>query len=530
MQDRPDPARPRRKAVTIVAALLLLGAGAALLSPLLTYPLGRDQGVFACVADIISRGGVPYRDAWEMKPPGIFYLFRASFALFGRSMLAPRLLDLIWTLATAAAIYALGRRLLSSWAGLAGAVFLLVRYVAGHSFWNTTQCEGFASLPLALAALSLAGAEQKRSTKLALLSGVLVALAIMLKLTLGVFLALPCIALLVCPAEGIRGRALRAVGYLVGCLAALGIVVGLLAWAGALRDMYQVLFVWNTKYAALRAPGTSLMRELAAFMVGGRYLLLLPIGLLAVLGTGDLIARPEAGRMRWLLPAWALVMIAGVWLQGKYYTYHWLAVLPPLALLAGQGVCTIWFLLRRAAPRRAATAIYLVSLVALAGILAAAYWQSLKWPIRHLLGRMPAAEFMRGFENPRMGGFSLRANRSVADLIEERTSPRQHIYVWGFEPLIYHLADRPPASRFIYQVPLVTAWSPPEWRSELVSDLERGRPSHIIVGKGDMMPWMTGRADDSAAQLAGYPELARLLQERYAIIEDSDRFSVWELR
>jgi len=182
--------------LTVAAlALLLLAAGAALLIPLLTYPFGRDQSVFACVADIIARDGVPYRDAWEMKPPGIFYLFWASFTLFGRSMLSPRLLDLLWTLGTAAAIWILGRRLLSAWTAVAGAFLFLIRYIAGHSYWNTTQCEGFAMLPLTLAAIALVAAERRRSFRLAAVCGALIALGVLLKFTVGIFLLLPCIAL-----------------------------------------------------------------------------------------------------------------------------------------------------------------------------------------------------------------------------------------------------------------------------------------------------------------------------------------------
>ena len=127
--------------------MLLLGVGAALLTPLLTYPMGRDQGVFATVADVIAAGGAPYRDAWDVKPPGIFYIFWLSFHLFGRSEMAPRLLDLLWTLATGVAIWALGRRLLSSWAGVAAGLLFVLRYVTHDYYWHTTQCDGFASLP-----------------------------------------------------------------------------------------------------------------------------------------------------------------------------------------------------------------------------------------------------------------------------------------------------------------------------------------------------------------------------------------------
>ncbi|MCJ7821513.1 MAG: glycosyltransferase family 39 protein, partial [Armatimonadetes bacterium] len=109
----------RRRAVAALRAFPLLVAGVAILSPLLTYPFGRDQGVFAAAADILARGGLPYHDVWDVKPPGVFYTYWASFALFGRSTASPRAFDLLWTLATASVIWSLGRRLASRWVGAA---------------------------------------------------------------------------------------------------------------------------------------------------------------------------------------------------------------------------------------------------------------------------------------------------------------------------------------------------------------------------------------------------------------------------
>src|SRR5690242_12105898 len=47
----------------------------AVLAPTLLYPYGRDQAVFACAGSLIARGGMPYRDIWEVKPPGIYLLY-----------------------------------------------------------------------------------------------------------------------------------------------------------------------------------------------------------------------------------------------------------------------------------------------------------------------------------------------------------------------------------------------------------------------------------------------------------------------
>lgn len=510
----------------IAGALIVVVLGAALLAPLLTYPFGRDQGVFATVADIIAQGGVPYRDAWEMKPPGVFYLYRAGFALFGRSALSPRLLDVLWTLAAALAIFALGRRLLSPWAGAAGALLFVVRYAAGHSFWNTAQCESFASLPTALAALALIAAERRRSAAFSLACGALIGAAVLIKFTLGIIILLPLIAAAVAAKEPRAPRLARAACSLLGCAAVLGVSAALLWRAGALREMIEITLVWNARYAQLPVPfpqAQSFAYQSFRFLAGLPHLWLFPVGLLALVGTGDLALRPAAGRTRWLVPAWALLMVAAVWIQGKYYTYHWLPVLPPLALLAAQGLRGIWAALARAASRATCRALAAVGIACLCAALALAYWATLRVPIRHLIGQMPREEFLARFD--RYGDVSLQANRAVASFLRAHTEPDDPIFIWGFEPLIYWLADRPPASRFIYTVPLVVDWSPDAWRPELISDLTREQPRFLVVAHNDALPWMTGRADDSAAQLRGFPELEALIARHYRrahTIEDFD--------
>ncbi len=522
------PGRALRAARDGCGLLAIAAMGAALLSPLLTYPFGRDQGVFAAAADLLARGGVPYRDLWDVKPPGIFYLFWASFGLFGRSQLAPRLLDLIWTLAAALSLWSLGRRFLSPLAAGAGALFFVLRYVAGSDFWNTTQPDGFASLPLVLAAAALIGAERRRSSGLALACGAFVALAVLLKLTLGLFLLVPLLAVLLSERDPASARLRRAGAYLLGCLAVLAGVAAVLWRAGALADTVEVLFLWNARYSRLRVPlplASDPLYQTARFLIGGRRWLLFPVGLLALVGTADLALRPASGRLRWLLPTWALLMMASVWVQGKYYTYHWLPVLPPLALLGGHGLSAVARLPRGARARRAAGA---AALAVVFSLLGAAYWKSLRLPIGYLTGRTPRSVLLSRWD--RHGDFSLRADREVASFLQRHTGEGDSIFVWGFEPLIYFLADRRPASRFLYTVPLVTAWSPPEWRSELIRDLTQNQPAFIIVAHNDVLPWMTGRRDDSAAQVHSFGEFRSILDRHYRNVGRIEDFDIYEGR
>ncbi|MBI4386280.1 MAG: glycosyltransferase family 39 protein, partial [Elusimicrobia bacterium] len=53
-------------------------------------PMISDEGEYAYQARLLSEGGVPYRDAYNQKPPGVFFIYRVSYALLGGRDWAPR--------------------------------------------------------------------------------------------------------------------------------------------------------------------------------------------------------------------------------------------------------------------------------------------------------------------------------------------------------------------------------------------------------------------------------------------------------
>jgi hypothetical protein len=416
--------------------------------------------------------------------------------------------------------------------GLAAAFLLLLRYVAGNSYWNTTQADGFASLPLCLAVIALIGAEDRKRVSLAFACGASIAVAVLFKLTLGVFLVVPVFAAMLAAKEPMGQRLWRACCYLAGCAAVLGLAAVFLWRAGALGDAVDVLLRWNAQYSRLRPPvpmAASPLRQTLSFLFGlPQHPLLFFVGLLALVGAADLAFRPTSARLRWLLPAWAVILIASVWAQGKFYTYHWLPVLPPLCLLAAQGLRALGFLLARSLPRKAARAVSALGLLAFLVLAGAAYWQALEWPLRYMAGRTSCADFSARYD--RYGDFSGLADKQVAHYLLSATDPGDAIFIWGFEPLIYAYSDRRPASRFIYTVPLVTAWSPPEWRRELLRDLQQDRPRVIAVVHNDVLPWMTGRFDDSAAQFESFPELRDFVARNYRFDQRIEDLDLWRLR
>ncbi|MDP8207278.1 MAG: hypothetical protein P9L92_11485 [Candidatus Electryonea clarkiae] len=45
--------------------------------------INSDEGLYSAVARVMQQGGLPYRDAWDHAAPGIFYIYRVIFGIFG---------------------------------------------------------------------------------------------------------------------------------------------------------------------------------------------------------------------------------------------------------------------------------------------------------------------------------------------------------------------------------------------------------------------------------------------------------------
>src|SRR4051812_31239297 len=67
---------PTRVFLVVTAALLMLRV------PAIAQPMGADQGLYAYVGERILAGELPYRDAWDQKPPAIHYAYAVMRAVW----------------------------------------------------------------------------------------------------------------------------------------------------------------------------------------------------------------------------------------------------------------------------------------------------------------------------------------------------------------------------------------------------------------------------------------------------------------
>ncbi len=496
-----------------------------------TTSFGRDQSIYAVVGRGIVEGQLPYRDLWDFKPPGIFFVYALGEVLFGRSMAAPRILEGCGLVGMALTMAWLGRRWFgSATAGMLGAAIAAIVHVL-LDFWHSGQPETFGGM-LTIFALAVSvqnQGERPGAARNAFLVGLLLGAAALQKPPLGG-------CLVVVAAHRLNKQAARPWGARLWDLAALAlgallVLGGTLLWfwaRGGLPDLVWTLRDFVPGYTKLGWNSDAQPLEMFYFAVVEavtRFSPLIAVGLVACAILFPLASEEREGAL--LLLGCAAVQLAGVAMQAKFFQYHYAATVPVLALLAGAG----WTKLLRAANLRGVSARLGLALLVLGLLVARKPVNDVPFRAlgraeiraRYLFGALSRPEMDRLLH--RAADYDLGANRQVADYIRYHTRPDDTVLVFGFEPAIYWLSERKPATRFIYNVPQRSRWQTDTSQRLMAEEVEKNRPSYIIVQHNDVFPGVTGRATDSHTDLASFPRLAELLDRSYrwvTRIEDFD--------
>ena len=114
-----------KNAYKLLCVLIILGV-AAIRIHLASIPFERDEGEYAYAGQMILHGVPPYQEVYNMKFPGVYFMYSLAFKLFGEGVPAARYLTLLLQLIGAGFIFLLARRVINPLAGwLAAAMFML---------------------------------------------------------------------------------------------------------------------------------------------------------------------------------------------------------------------------------------------------------------------------------------------------------------------------------------------------------------------------------------------------------------------
>ncbi len=431
--------------------------------PSLFFPIGYDHGTFMYVARVWRDGGLPFRDALDTKPIGIYALHALADLLLGRSIVSFRVLELLCVgFSSLLFVYAAARLGARRRFGIAAHILFVIYYYVGQDFSTLGQVEVWIGVgALGLAALAMSVAQSERSGFPSAVGAGLVAGAIfLLKQNYGLLsLCYPTALLLNAlrkPGEGQRPPMTelfaRLVVYGLAFSFFFGALVAYFAVQGALSDLMYGMFRLPLLYAkGSRLPPQSLGSYAGTLLWNLPQVVLGLVGIAAAWRVGG-----RAGRS--LVLSGALLFVA-LSVQRKFWTYHMLVMLPLAVLFVAYGLSRVLV----TAGNRGRVLAWMAVVAQIAGAIVLAfpvygptrsgigksnhYAGLLSTTVAHLRGQMDTdayyASFYDVFTSPVV---DYRLGRRLQQL----TRPTETVQVFEFRPSVYIFAERRASHRFFF--------------------------------------------------------------------------------
>ena len=492
--------------------------------PSLAQPMGADQGLYAYVGESIRAGGLPYRDAWDQKPPAIHLTYAVMRTVLPRSAAVPAA-DLLIAGTVAFLLWRLGTSMAGGTVGAWAAIVFLM--LSNPSFARLggvsvrAQCETFIAAVVTGAFLCLARSRSGHAGRNIVAAGILLGLAFAFKYNAAAYGLAALFALFTWGrlTPGSIGR--LAAGFLIP-------VVAIGAWFAAghsLRALYDATILYNVRYS-----GETYQGPLHAVA----YLLTFPVqharvdALWFVGGAGCavLLVAGRRGADRLIPVAWTASACLTIAINGsRDLPQYFVQAAPALALSAAWGATFV-----RTSSRLVNGAILIAVLVGVYRVNDFDKLVSNTWhDARYLLGGTTRAEHLARYGDRSTRKYSAQAMDELGAFMRDHTAASDTVYVFGFSSGAYVSAGRMSASRFFWSRPVIVGFNdgtPGYGVSGLLDDLRRHTPAIVALQQRDWYP----DVDDSAHFFMTTPSLVTWLRNSYQQVPGPDGFDVWSRR
>ncbi len=530
----------RREALTlflIMAVFMIAGFA------LLPLPFTRDQGIYAYNGWRWLADDTLYLDTFGHKGPLLYIIYASGLDLAGGAMWGVNLLDILSRAATVVLAYLVAREIAGRRASLMAAFFtaLPLSGVFNSCWWNA-QAETFMLVPLTASAWLCLRFQRNKAWPVIALAGVIAALAVMLKwssICHAVFLYLWIIAMyrrdLHRQKDVNTSSPLAKHCFAAGFVVAVGLWAAYLLVAGPLFAMWETTVVFNSfhakaAFADFDASTLKLffIRSIDVFS----FLPLLLLGLLLKNGAGRL-DRGSAFALIWLA-----VSLLQLFAQARFFLYHYLLIIPPLAVAAAIGLERIKGKLENRFSRKTAAVTAGILLAGLFLVFAQRYYSIATSydTYAYLTDKIDRQAYWSRFSTEDASGkgdFNLLASSAAADYVRKNSASSSKLLVFGYEPLVNYLSARPAPTRFEIDYPLT--FNPPsekarryrdKFRKEFMNDLQTSPPVLIALVDNDQnaIEPMT-----SVRQAKEFEEFWSWLNSNYRRVEKIEDFQFYRL-
>lgn len=434
-------------------------------------PFERDEGEYAYAAWLLRNGGVPYRDSFLHKPPGIVYVYWFAQMVGGDGYCPPRVLGFLAVLGTAWVLSYCGRKTAGPVGGWTAAGLYVVGLGVPMLSGIAANTEKFMMLfVMGAAALWLSGRERERNVWHWVGAGACAGAGLLFKQiglpVLGMIFAMWLVEDM--RRMGWRRALCRGCAGAGAAFAVMGLGVLPIALKGALAEMWECTVAYNLQEIGGRSGG---WRYFAYFCQWAGWTCAPLVGLAAVGGV--------AGWRK----NWRWVVLGGGALGTVYMAFHghyYILVLPFLTLLAGGGADVVGRLAGGSGARRKGVTAVVGGVV---GMVMVSGYGTMLFMEPNALARKAY-----GVTNPFV------ESREVAERLAELTKEGDEVFMLGSEPQILFFAGRRNCGRHVVAYPLVypSGWAL-KYQDEAIKALLDRHPRAVVMD-GCWPAWAGDRA------------------------------------
>jgi 4-amino-4-deoxy-L-arabinose transferase-like glycosyltransferase len=469
--------------------LLILVLGFSLRMSFLHEPFDRDEGVYAYIGQEILRGGLPYRDVLDIKPPGIYYIYAMGIALFGETTEAIRIFTACCSLLTVVGIFLLARLLGGPRASLCAALLFSIYSSAPHFEGNGSNSEVFMILPLVASAYFLLISNGPRRRLFLSISGLSAGVALLIKtVALPQVIVLMGIALYPFPVKWrLKDILDNALCFILPMFLIAGGILAYFGAHGALEDFLYWNIVFPRKYfeSGLNGPPWTFVIP----NILPEFLLLMTLAL----PTAFYMLLKKRNRGHLLVLLWIGAAYLGVILPGKNFPHYYIQYLPPLSIAAGIGLGELFRLQGRDS---------FAALLLVAGFFLYSVFYDYKFYLVYTPEEVSTSLFGPRFVH----------STCLARYIRARTLPSDYIYQWGMAMELYFLSGRRSPNRFTSNLLIKWSREPQLAVQEMTQSIARKRPKYLYV-------------DSYWANTTGWEELKLIIKQDYQL-EKKDNYGL----
>jgi hypothetical protein len=443
-------------------------------SKFFNIPFERDEGAYGYYGKLLLEGGVPYKDFYEQKFPGIFYFYAFMVGVFGDTVKGMHIGFMLLNIATFTLLFFAARRLFSPLAGVITAVTYAIVSMTPNLSGFTVQGEHGVAFFISLGIFCYSFTKNSTHWKNYLFMGLALGGAFMVK-TSGVFLVLwGGIAIVIDffftnGEKTVKEFFRRTLIYSCGVLAVIGFLFALIAIKGSFSEMIYWSYEIPKRYVSrIKWEDGKKYLEYTYKAITAEYKLFWMHAAFAVI---ILVVKTIPWRIK--LTSLTLIFFSAMTIFPGFYFYghYWIQILPGLALVSAVTFYAVTELLRNVVGLKSARIPYVYVFVFTAAALIhlnklKSYYFNPNYDriLRNVYGNNPFPETAK-----------------IAEYINANSKPEDNIISIGSEPELYFYTQKKCPSRHAYFSALVdNVKEHREWQREFVADVNKANPRYVI--------------------------------------------------